>query len=130
MAAGLATAIENKFGLKAELIQGHDGIYEIAVNGKLVYSNQACDHAPVEEEVFAEISRYQNPRPEMPRVDDAPVDGPNTDVPFCAWSPPTTKKERQLKKQREFSKQYKPEQADDVPRRQHWRGQNYAGPDD
>jgi hypothetical protein len=56
-----------------------------------VYTNQACDHAPVEEEVFAEISRYQKPLAETPQMDDAPVDtGSITDVPCCAWSPPTT----------------------------------------
>jgi hypothetical protein len=85
MAASMAAAIENKFGLRAELVEGHDGIYEIAVNGRLVYSNQACAHPPLEETVFAEIRQYQTPLAETAPVDNAPN---ITDAPFCVWTPP------------------------------------------
>lgn len=85
MAAGLAAAIKNKFGLQADLIQGHDGIYEIMVNETLVYSNEACEHPPVDEDVFAEISQYRAP---LKRETTSPT---NTaaKAPLCAWTPPT-----------------------------------------
>ncbi|MBN1219720.1 MAG: Rdx family protein [Anaerolineae bacterium] len=92
MAAGLAAAIEHKFGLQAELIEGRHGIYEIAVNGKLVYSNQAYNHPPLEEEIFAEINQYQPPLAETSGAYNVPMD---TDVEpaaalFCVWTPPST----------------------------------------
>jgi len=85
MAAGLAAAIKKKFGLQAELVAGHDGIYEIGVNGRLVYSNRACNHPPLEAEVLAEIAKYSPPLA-GPEPGDDPADG--VDAPFCAWSPP------------------------------------------
>jgi hypothetical protein len=85
MAASLAAAIKNRFGLEAELIEGHDGIYEIIVNKTLVYTNQACEHPPVEEDVFAEISQYQPP---LPVQNEAAATPEITDTPFCAWTPP------------------------------------------
>ena len=36
----MAVAIENSFGLKPELVDGADGIFEVAVNGKVVFSKQ------------------------------------------------------------------------------------------
>jgi predicted Rdx family selenoprotein len=44
MAAGLAAAIESSFGMTAELVEGHDGIYEVTLDGELVYSNQKGDY--------------------------------------------------------------------------------------
>ena len=87
MATGLAATIEQKFGLHVELVQGHDGIYEIAVNNRLVYSNKACEHSPVDEEVFAEISKYKAPLTahNLPANDFDCL----TDAPACAWTPPT-----------------------------------------
>ena len=38
MASSLAAEIENKFGVKPDLVEGHGGIYEVVVNGKTVYS--------------------------------------------------------------------------------------------
>ena len=88
MATGLAATIEQKFGLHAELIQGHDGIYEITVNNRLVYSNQACEHPPVEEDVFAEISKYKAPLLTTQHLPDKTTDNP-ADAPACTWTPPT-----------------------------------------
>jgi len=88
MATSLAATIKNKFGLHAELIQGHDGIYEIAVNNRLVYSNQACEHPPVEEDVFAEISKYKAPLLTAQNLPAKTADNV-ADAPVCAWTPPT-----------------------------------------
>jgi hypothetical protein len=90
MATSLAAAIENKFGLRANLTEGHNGIYEIIVNNTLVYSNEACEHPPVEDDVFAEISKYQKPL----TAQDLPgktTDPTSTDAPVCAWTPPPAK---------------------------------------
>ncbi|MBN1992456.1 MAG: Rdx family protein [Anaerolineae bacterium] len=86
MAASLAAEIQHRFGLQAELIAGHNGIYEIAVNDKLVYTNQACTHPLVEEEVLAEISRYQPPLSWPSLAQDTTTF--KGDAPFCRWSPP------------------------------------------
>lgn len=86
LAAGLAAAIETKFGLRATLTEGQNGIYEITVNNTLVYSNEACEHPPVDDDVFAEISKYRAPL----TTQDLP--GKNVhngfDAPVCAWTPP------------------------------------------
>ncbi len=47
IAASLAAAIENQFGLQAELIEGHNGIYEIAIYGMAINGmaiNDKCLH--------------------------------------------------------------------------------------
>lgn len=86
MATSLAAGIKNRFGLQAELIKGHDGIYEIEVNDTLVYSNTACEHPPVADDVFAEISKYQLPLTAQ-QVPDNSIEN-LTDAPACAWTPP------------------------------------------
>jgi len=88
MATSLAASIEQKFGLQAKLIQGHDGIYEIVVNNRLVYSNQNCEHPPVEEHVFAEIGKYKAPLLTTQQLPDKTTDS-FTDAPACSWTPPT-----------------------------------------
>ena len=40
MATGLAGTIESAFNIKASLIEGHNGIYEVSVNGSTIYTNQ------------------------------------------------------------------------------------------
>ena len=87
MATSLAASIKNKFGLHADLIKGHNGIYEIAVNDTLVYTNVACEHPPVEEDVFAEISKYKAPLTAQ-NLSDNDIDG-YPDAPACTWTPPT-----------------------------------------
>lgn len=60
---GLAAAINKKFGLKAELIEGHNGIYEVAVNDEVIFTNQGfkqggCRILPSEGEVLGKILKY------------------------------------------------------------------------
>ena len=86
IAASLAAAIENQFGRQAELIEGHNGIYEITINGKLVYTNQKeCGQLPTDEEIFQEIRQYQDPLPEN-NQEEYSVEATD-DAPFCAWPP-------------------------------------------
>lgn len=40
MAARLATAIESALDLRVELVEGHNGIYEIALDNDVVYTNR------------------------------------------------------------------------------------------
>jgi hypothetical protein len=92
MATSLAANIKNRFGLHANLIEGHNGIYEITVNNTLVYTNTACEHPPIEEDVFAEINKYKAP---LTRQSLASQNLPGSDIddyadaPACSWTPPT-----------------------------------------
>ena len=36
----MAVAIENSFGLKPKLVDGEDGIFDVAVDGNVVFSKQ------------------------------------------------------------------------------------------
>lgn len=38
----MAAALEEELGLKADLIEGDDGIFDVAVDGDLVFSKQEC----------------------------------------------------------------------------------------
>jgi len=42
MATSLVAAIKTAFGIDAELIEGHDGIYEVSAAGQVVYSNSSA----------------------------------------------------------------------------------------
>lgn len=60
----MAAAIKNKFGITAKLIEGHNGIYEVAVNGDMIFANQGkCNQRPKEEQIFEEIQKYITPLP-------------------------------------------------------------------
>jgi len=54
----LAVAIENEFGITAELKEGHGGIYEVTVDGNTVYTNrEAPGQIPPDEKVLEEIRK-------------------------------------------------------------------------
>lgn len=58
MATSLAAAIENKFGTNVKMIEGHNGVYDVAVNGNLIFTNQGkCNQRPKEEQIFDEIQK-------------------------------------------------------------------------
>ena len=60
----MAAAIKNKFGIVAELVEGHNGIYEVAINDNVIYSNRGiCSQRPKEEQVFEEIQKHAAPLP-------------------------------------------------------------------
>lgn len=55
----MAASIKNKLGINAELKQGHNGIYQVAVNGTLIYSNQGkCSQRPNEGDILREIQKH------------------------------------------------------------------------
>jgi selT/selW/selH-like putative selenoprotein len=51
----LQAAIKNKYGITANLKEGAGGIFEVAINGKTVYSNQTTYRFPTNEEIFEKI---------------------------------------------------------------------------
>ncbi len=64
MASGLAARIKNIFGMAPRLVEGHNGIYEVAINMKVVVTNQGkCSQFPSEEAILNEIRRHKAPLP-------------------------------------------------------------------
>ena len=91
MATSLAAEIENKFGVKPELVEGHGGIYEVDVNGTTVYTNkEMCGQIPENEQVLQEIGRYCDPVPGKDTVENMPekenVDETESAAPSCGCS--------------------------------------------
>jgi len=55
----LAAAVKNQFGIVANLIEGHDDIFEVAINDQVIYTNsQQCGRLPDNEEVVQMIREY------------------------------------------------------------------------
>jgi selenoprotein W-related protein len=53
----LAAALQQTFGLTAELIKGTGGVFEVRLDGDLVFSKKATGRFPLPDEVEAAISR-------------------------------------------------------------------------
>jgi hypothetical protein len=51
----LQEAIKTKYGLTAGLKEGAGGIFEVAIDSKVVYSNQTTYRFPTDEEIFEKI---------------------------------------------------------------------------
>ncbi|MBI9046745.1 MAG: Rdx family protein [Anaerolineaceae bacterium] len=56
----MAAAIQKKFGVDVNLVEGHHGIYEIAIDGESIFSNQnkGSNGFPSNGEIFQRISVY------------------------------------------------------------------------
>ena len=52
VANSLAEAIEAELGETAQLLPSRDGVFEITVHGRLVFSKRACSRFPDREEIF------------------------------------------------------------------------------
>lgn len=62
MASSLVVEIRKKFGITAKLKEGHNGIYEVTINGYIFYTNQsACGQLPTNEDILQEIRKYRDP---------------------------------------------------------------------
>ena len=62
MAASLGAAIEKEFGIVPDLEKGHNGIFEVLLEGQVIYTNQsACSRMPTIPEVLQEIGRRLKP---------------------------------------------------------------------
>ncbi|UCF33157.1 MAG: Rdx family protein [Phycisphaerales bacterium] len=55
MAASLAKAIKDKYGVDCKLIEGGGGIFDVKVNGTQVWCKQKVGRFPEPREVFEQI---------------------------------------------------------------------------
>jgi hypothetical protein len=61
-AAGLAEAVVETFGVRPQLIEGHNGIFEVLLDSRVIYTNRsACSRMPTIPEVLQEIGRRLKP---------------------------------------------------------------------
>lgn len=51
----MQAAIKNRYGITSNLREGVAGIFEVAIDGSTVYSNQETYRFPTDEEIFAKI---------------------------------------------------------------------------
>jgi selT/selW/selH-like putative selenoprotein len=51
--------LKERFGVDAELIRGKDGVFDVSVDGKLVFSKHELGRFPEPGEVEAEIGRLK-----------------------------------------------------------------------
>ena len=51
----MQAAIKNKYGITAGLKEGVGGIFEVFIDGQMVYTNQDTYRFPEDEEIFAKI---------------------------------------------------------------------------
>jgi hypothetical protein len=51
----LQAAIKNKYGMTAELREGVGGIFEVSIDGDVVYTNETTYRFPTDEEIFEKI---------------------------------------------------------------------------
>lgn len=60
MASSLEAAVKKEFDVRVNLKEGHDGIFEVAINDQTVYSNlKECGRFPEDEEIFQKIREYE-----------------------------------------------------------------------
>jgi hypothetical protein len=63
-ASGLEAWIKDIFGIAPKLIEGHNGIYEVLINGQALVTNQGkCSGIPSDEEILQEIRKHKHPLP-------------------------------------------------------------------
>jgi predicted Rdx family selenoprotein len=59
MASSLATAIKDKLGITPKLKKGHGGIFEVAIDGEVLYTNRnVCGSLPEEEEIVEKTEEF------------------------------------------------------------------------
>ncbi len=51
----MQAAIKDTYGITAHLVEGMGGIFEVSIDGRMVYTNQTTYRFPSNEEIFAEI---------------------------------------------------------------------------
>ncbi|MEE3230023.1 MAG: Rdx family protein [Planctomycetota bacterium] len=52
IATALSEAIETSLGESPELVPSRDGVFEVSVHGRVVFSKRACSRFPDQEEIF------------------------------------------------------------------------------
>jgi len=59
MASSLAAAIKDKLGITPRLKKGHGGIFEVAIDGEVLYTNRnVCSSLPEEEEIVEKTEEF------------------------------------------------------------------------
>jgi hypothetical protein len=54
--------VAETFGVRPKLIEGHNGIFEVLLDSKVIYTNQStCSRMPTIPEVLQEIGRRLKP---------------------------------------------------------------------
>ena len=53
----MAASLKERFGVDAELIRGANGVFDVRVDGKLVFSKQQLGRFPEPGEVEAEVEQ-------------------------------------------------------------------------
>jgi len=53
----LQSAIKDKYGVVASLIEGHGGAFEVVLDGKRIFSKLKTFRFPEHDEIFASIDR-------------------------------------------------------------------------
>ena len=51
----MAESIEKEFGIKSELIESDGGVFEVAVDGKLIFSKKSLGRFPEHSEILESI---------------------------------------------------------------------------
>jgi predicted Rdx family selenoprotein len=51
----LQAAIKERYGITAQLDEGAGGIFEVSIDGRVVYTNQTTYRFPTNEEIFAQV---------------------------------------------------------------------------
>jgi len=51
----LAAAIKERFGIEPELIRGSGGVFDVTVDGKLIYSKHATGTFPEPDEILEDL---------------------------------------------------------------------------
>ncbi len=51
----MQAAIKKAFGIGAVLKEGHSGVFDVTIDGTLVYSKHETFRFPTDEEIFAKI---------------------------------------------------------------------------
>jgi selenoprotein W-related protein len=58
-AAGLADELETRLGLRAELIKGSGGVFDVTVDGELIFSKKKTGRFPAPGEIERAIAARQ-----------------------------------------------------------------------
>ncbi len=84
MATGLAASIESAFDVKAKLVEGHDGIYQVTVEDQLVYTNkgQCSQGFPKERQLLEQIGKSLGVNPKLTTFLEPKVE--TKEAPSCA----------------------------------------------
>lgn len=94
MASSLAAAIKNNLGITTSLEEGHGGMFEVAIDSDIIYTNRSeCGRLPGNEEILQRIKEYVgNPLQRSLHVNqkekDKPIQGEKAStVCGCSISP-------------------------------------------